>query len=63
MAIQSYVKMGDGLINCNWYIMHVDLQKYFILMIANAQRPMYYHVFKIIVLNLETFLDVSIFLS
>lgn len=61
MATQSYVEMSNGLNKCNWYMMNVDLQRYFILMIANAQRPMYYHGFKIFILNSETFLDVRIF--
>lgn len=60
MSIQSYVQMANGLNNCIWYKMPVNLQKYFILMIANAQRPVYYHGFKLIVLSLETFLDVNI---
>lgn len=59
MSIQSYVKMADGFMTCSWYELPADLQKYFILMIMNAQRPIHNHGFNLIVLNLETFLDVN----
>lgn len=58
MSIQSYINMANGLIICNWHELPIHLQKYFILMILNAQRPIHYHGFNLIILNLETFLDV-----
>lgn len=42
----------------NWQNLPLDLQKYFILMIANVQKPLHYHGFKIAVLDLETFTNV-----
>lgn len=60
MSTQSHVEMSDGLNTFDWHELPVNLQKYFLLMIMNAQRPIYYHGFNLIVLNLETFLDVNI---
>lgn len=54
-ATGSYEEMSDGLYNCKWSELSVDLQKYFVVMIANAQRPLYYDGFGIAVLDLQTF--------
>lgn len=59
MASNSFEKMINLLFECNWSILPVDLQKYLIIMIANAQRPIFYHGFHVIILNLETFGNVS----
>lgn len=59
LASESFEQMADCLYECNWYGLPVGLQKYFILMIGNAQRPLYYHGFGIAVLNLKTFSKVS----
>lgn len=58
-ATHSYEKMIDSLYNTNWEDLSVKLQKYFILMIANAQQPSYYHGFGVAILNLGTFTKVS----
>lgn len=58
MAIESYAKMADCLFECNWHELSPDLQKYLVIMIANAQKPTYYHGFELAVLNLETFTKV-----
>lgn len=47
--------MSVYLYNANWIELPLELQKYFIMLIANAQLPLYYHGFRIVVLNLETF--------
>lgn len=59
LATDSYGEMATCLFESNWQVLPIDLRKYLILMIGNAQRPLYYHGFKIAVLNLETFLKVG----
>lgn len=61
MATGSYEKMADLLFGCNWQQLPLDLQKFFVLMIGNMQRPLYYHGFGVTVLNLETFLNVNLY--
>ncbi|XP_055297981.1 odorant receptor 22c-like [Sitodiplosis mosellana] len=55
VATESYTKIPNYLYDANWQQVPVNLQKYIIVMIANGQRPLYYHGFGIAVLNLETF--------
>lgn len=59
MATESYEKLTDSLYEGNWQELKPDLQKYIILMIANAQRPLYYHGFEVAILSLNTFAKVS----
>lgn len=54
--------MSDRLYESNWQDLPVDMQKYFILMIKNANRPISYNGFGVATLNLETFLKVIILL-
>lgn len=58
MASESYEKMAHCLFESKWYEHPLLLQKYFILMIGNSQRRIYYHGFGIAVLQLETFSSV-----
>lgn len=61
MATESYVRMVDCVCNkIKWYELPIRLQKYFILMIENMQKPLYYHGFGVIYLKLETFTNVSV---
>lgn len=46
------------LFQANWQALPLKLQKYFVVMITNAQTPLYYHGFGVAVLNLETFTKV-----
>lgn len=55
MSTESHLKMSDCLYECSWLSLSCKLQKYLIVMIENAQRPIYYHGFDVAVLNLETF--------
>lgn len=57
-ATHSFEKMIRSLYEFNWMHLSVDLQKYVILMIINAQKPLFYHGFGIVTLNLETFTKV-----
>lgn len=58
LATESHAKIADCLYKTNWQNLPIDSQKYFILMIANMQKPLHYHGFKIAVLDLETFTNV-----
>lgn len=60
-ATESYEKMADCLYESSWAEHPIHVQKYFIVMIMNTQRPLYYHGFGIAVLNLETFTSVREF--
>lgn len=58
IASESFEKMTDYLYETNWPEYPVQLQKYFILLIANTQKPIHYVGSGIAVLNLNTFLKV-----
>lgn len=59
MATQSFEGMSDALYESNWPEIPVRLQKYFIIMVGNTQKPVFYDGFGVAVLNLETFTNVS----
>lgn len=59
LATESYEEMACCLYNANWTDLSVNLQKYFIIMIANAQRPNKYHGFGVAILDLKLFMGVS----
>lgn len=63
IATYSFSKMADLLYELNWNELPIRHQKYVILMIANMQRPLYYHGFHVITLNLETFTKVMFVLN
>lgn len=53
------LKYADYLYESNWIELPNDLKKYFILMITSMERPLFYHGFHVVRLNLETFAAVS----
>lgn len=59
VATDCYEGMANTLYESNWLHLPSNLQKYFVLMIANAQIPENYHGFGIAFLNLNTYLRVS----
>lgn len=60
LATESYQKMADCLYDDNnWWLLPIELQKYFLLMNNNMQKLLFYHGFDVAVLNLETFSQVS----
>lgn len=59
LSTESFEKMSNCVNESNWHELSIDLQKYFVLIIQNIQRPVFYHGSKLIVLNLETFTGVS----
>lgn len=58
LASDSYEKMANCLYEANWRDLPIGLQKYLIIMMADAQRPIYYHACGLAILNLETFTKV-----
>lgn len=56
---ESYLRMADCLYEYNWQEIPIKLQKPFLIMITNAQRPLHYHGFGVPVLNLELFCKVK----
>lgn len=57
-ATDNYMKVADISYESNWQDLPVNLQKYFILVIGNAARPLQYDAFGIAPLNLETYTNV-----
>lgn len=55
----QYLSISDSYYNSNWPKLPSEQQKFFIIMIANAQRPLRYHGFGLAFLDLNTFLKVS----
>lgn len=62
-ATDSFDSMTGALYDSKWLDFPPNLRKYFIIAIGNTQRPLHYHGFHIMVLNLESFTDVSDYLS
>lgn len=58
VATDSYKRMSDRVFEMTWRKQSVKLQKYFVLMIAYMQRPVYYHGFNVAIMNLHTFINV-----
>lgn len=58
VATESYQQICDHLYDFKWYQLPNDVQMYFILMISNAQTPMYYSGIGMVIMNLETFTKV-----
>lgn len=59
LTTDQFLRYGDVAYEFQWYKLPVDLQKYFPLIIANAQRPRIFSGFNIIDLNLVTFTKVD----
>lgn len=59
MASECYEKIAFALYDCKWYTLPVDLQKYFVITIINAQKPLNYCGYGIMILDLKTFHNVS----
>lgn len=59
LASESFEQMGETLYESNWPNLPISLQKYFAIMIANMQRPLYYDGFGVANLDLKTFIIVS----
>lgn len=58
LATDCFVQMSDCVYEMNWHMLPAKLQKYFILMIGNMQKPIYYHAHYIALLDLNTYIRV-----
>lgn len=57
-----YVAFADCLYELNWMDLSIELERTVIVMIAHAQKPLYYHGSHITILDLVLFTKVNIFL-
>lgn len=55
----TFEKYPQYLYASHWYELPVKFQTYFVLLIGNSQQSLIYDGFKLVSLNLATFLDVS----
>lgn len=55
LSSEYYELMSERLYESNWLDLPIGLKKYFIIMIKNAQSPVYYQGCKMITLNMKTF--------
>lgn len=57
-ANETHMEISDCFFQTEWFYLPNYLQKYFVIIIANAQRPLYYHGFGVANINLNTFIQV-----
>ena len=60
-ASNDYSQMAHILFESNWNEQSVEVQKFIKMMIANAQRPLFYHGLRIVHLDLQTYLKMRTF--
>lgn len=59
MASYPFEKMADCFYDCNWIELPIGVQKHIVTMIIMAQKPIFYHGYGLVTMNLETFTTVS----
>lgn len=59
MATEQFFRYGNVSFESDWYKFPIELQKYVLLIIANAQQPKIFNGFSIIDLNLLAFTKVN----
>lgn len=59
-ATEKLLQMNEWLWNSNWHELRIEHQKFFIMLIANSQRPLHFHSFGIANLTLETYAKVCV---
>lgn len=57
-STDQYLKLADLLYESTWPELPIDLQKIIVLMILEAQKPIYYHGLYLLELRLGTFMKV-----
>lgn len=57
-STECYLKLADILYRSNWFEMPIILQKYVILSILEAQKPIFYSAYYFANFNLETIIKV-----
>lgn len=58
MATAQFEQLSTYLFESNWLNLPLKLQKYYVLMLANAQQPLHFNGFGIVILDLKTFTKV-----
>lgn len=58
LATDSFSDMSYRLFESNWQQLPLEMQKFFVLMIGNAQKTLHYHGLQIVRLDWETFTKV-----
>lgn len=59
LVTDRFARVPNHLFNTKWYDLPVEVQKHFILLLANTQQPLFFHGFGIYILDLEKFASVS----
>lgn len=61
MTTENFAKMSDCVyFDMKWHKLSVKLQTHIVLMIQNMQKPIFYHGFDVAIMDLNTFLRVSL---
>lgn len=60
LVTDRFEQLPNHLFHSKWYELPNKLQKYFILLLANTQEPLFFDGLGIYALNLETFTSVSL---
>lgn len=55
MSTNNLIRFGDEVFDSAWYELPTEVQKSYILIIANAGKPIYYDGLRMVSLNLPTF--------
>lgn len=55
LSTESFLRIPDWLYASKWYNLINDQQKFYIMMIANSQRSLFFHGFGLANLTLETY--------
>lgn len=58
-ATESFETISNDVFEANWPGVPAHLQRYFILLILNTSKPLQYHGFGVVTLQLETFSQVN----
>lgn len=61
IANDSYAEMANYLFESSWQTLPLNLRKYLIIMITNAQKPLFYHGLGLAIVDLQNFTNVSTF--
>lgn len=59
LLTEKYERMPDCLYESKWNELPIELQKFYVIIIGVSQRPLFYHGFGMIYLNLQTFTQVN----
>lgn len=59
LSTEKYEQMSDCSYESKWNELPIELQKFYVIIIGVGQRPLFYHGYGMIYLNLQTFTRVS----